>query len=117
MARVRFLGLVFSFALAIASGIFAGCNSAPTLPLPPPVTEVSVPNTQGLVEVTGQVNSRAFVVVFNERTESGVITRSDLKGDFSVEIEAAIGDLLTIWQESDADSGERKQTVVPAKMD
>jgi len=91
-----------------------GCNTVPTLPLPPPVAMVSGPTAQGLVLVEGQVNARAFVSVFNERAEAGVITRADLQGYFSAELEADVGDLLTIWQEIDGDTGERKQVTVPA---
>jgi hypothetical protein len=91
----------------------AGCNSVPTLPLPPPVASVSGGSEQGLVRVEGQVNPLAYVSVFNERAESGVITRADTQGFFSAELEGRVGDLLTIWQEVDGNTGERKQTTVP----
>jgi hypothetical protein len=90
------------------------CNSVPTLPLPPPVASVGEPSVQGLVLVEGQVNPRAFVSVFNERTEGGVITRADLEGYFSAELEGQAGDVLIIWQELEGDTGERTQVVVPA---
>lgn len=105
--------LVLALVCAVALPLFAACNSAPTLPLPPPVVSVGEPNTQGLVLIEGEVNARAFVLVFNERTEAGVITRADQKGHFQAELEAAVGDLLTVWQQIDDETGERKQTVVP----
>lgn len=98
---------------AALGGALGACNNVPTLPLPPPVASVGEPNVQGLVTVEGQVNARAFVSVFNERLEAGIITRADTKGFFSVDVEAASGDVLTIWQEIDGDTGERTQVVVP----
>jgi hypothetical protein len=102
--------LVLCAALGAA---LAACNNVPTLPLPPPVASVGEPNVQGLVTVEGYAKARAFVAVFNERLEAGVITRADTKGFFSVDIEAGAGDLLTVWQEVDGDTGERTQVVVP----
>jgi hypothetical protein len=109
MQRRRLL-LVLCALPVFASG---GCNTVPTLPLPPPVASVGEPDTQGLVLVEGQVSPRAFVSVFNERSESGVITRADLEGYFAAELPATSGDLLTIWQEIDGETGERKHVVVP----
>jgi hypothetical protein len=107
---VRSVGFAVVVAIACAS---ISCSNAPTLPLPPPVAEVSPPDAQGFALVEGEVAPRAFVSVFNLRLESGVITRADTQGTFSVEIEAVVGDTLTIWQESDGETGERKETVVP----
>lgn len=89
-----------------------GCGATPTLPLPPPVASISS-SMQGLVVVEGQVRSLAYVSVFNERTESGVITRADTEGYFAAEIEGLAGDTLNIWQEFDGETGERRQIVVP----
>jgi hypothetical protein len=111
MRSVRATGL----ALVLASALYSGCNTAPTLPLPPPVAEVGTPNMQGLALVTGEVNPLAYVFVFNESAERGVITRADNEGLFSVEIAAVSGDLLSIWQEVEGDSGERKETIVPGE--
>jgi len=106
-------------ALCLAAGLsstglgLAGCNQAPTLPLPPPVVDIGSPNTQGLVTVSGEVTPQAYVAVFNERTEAGLITRADRKGEFEVEIEAEVGDLITVWSEIDGEIGERKHSTVP----
>jgi hypothetical protein len=106
--RLLLTAVCLAFALAVG-----GCNNVPTLPLPPPVASIGEPSVQGLVTVEGQVNPRAFVNVFNERTEAGVITRADQDGHFVAELEAGVGDLITIWQEINGESGEHKELTVP----
>ncbi len=117
MWRRSFLSALAALSLqAVSLGIVAtseGCNTTPTLPLPPPVVAVGSPNTQGLITVSGQVLPLAYVSVFNERTESGVIMRADRKGDFEVEIEAEVGDLISVWSEIDGELSERKHQNVP----
>jgi hypothetical protein len=108
MRKLGFSGLVLAVAMAIAPA----CNSAPTLPLPPPVATVGTPDMQGLALVAGEVNPLSYVFVFNEQLNLGVITRADDEGEFSVHIRAEIGDLLTVWQEADGVPGEQKQLVV-----
>lgn len=98
---------------AIATATIAGCNTAPTLPLPPPVVDVGSPNSQGLVQVRGEVLPQAYVSVFNERTEVGVIVRADDDGLFEAEIAAEVDDMLTIWSEIDGELSERARTSVP----
>ncbi len=107
--RRRFLVLSLWFATALP---LAGCGTTPTLPLPPPVASVGEAKN-GLVVVEGEVLPQAYVSIFNERTEGGVITRADLGGVFSAELEADTGDELTVWQERDGETGERKLIVVP----
>jgi hypothetical protein len=101
------IGLVF------ALGLLGGCNSAPTLPLPPPVVMIEPANMQGLVLLVGDAPRRSYVSAFNPRTEAGVITRADALGKFTLEIEAAEGDLLTLWVERDGEIGERVDVQVP----
>ncbi len=102
--------------LALLAGVAGagGCNTAPTLPLPPPVVNVGSPNARGLVVVRGEALPLAYVSVFNERSELGVIARADHDGGFEVELEAAVGDLITVWTEIDGELSERKHTTVPA---
>ena len=109
MGFVRAFGLV----LLLSAGLSAGCNTAPTLPLPPPVASVAKPDMQGFALVEGEVNENAYVYVFNEDLELGVITRANEQGLFSVKIRADVGNLLTIWQEYQGNAGEHKETVVP----
>lgn len=91
----------------------AACNATPTLPLPPPLASAGTPDEQGFALIEGQAHALAYVSVLNERTDSGVITRSDKDGNFKARIEAQVGDLLTIWQEVAGEIGELKQTSVP----
>jgi hypothetical protein len=71
-------------------------------------------SSQGLVQIEGHVGERAYVSVFNERTEAGVITRADETGFFTAELAAEAGDLLTLWQTIEDHSSERKELMVPA---
>jgi hypothetical protein len=103
----------FAVGLAFALSLLVGCNAAPTLPLPPPVASIEAPNAQGLVLLVGDAPKRSYVSAFNPRTEAGVITRADLNGKFSLEIEAASGDYLTLWVELEGEVGERVDIRVP----
>ncbi len=98
---------------SIVVGLTAACNTTPTLPLPPPLINVGTPNTQGLITVRGEVLPLAYVSVFNERTETGLIVRADRAGDFEIEIEAEVGDLISVWSEIDGELSERKHANVP----
>jgi hypothetical protein len=109
MRKAGFSGFVLAIALAISPA----CNSAPTLPLPPPVATVGTPDMQGYALVSGEVNPLSYVFVFNEESEGGVITRADEEGLFEARILAEPGDVITIWQEADGITGEQKQVAVP----
>jgi hypothetical protein len=109
MRKAGFSGFVLAIALAISPA----CNSAPTLPLPPPVATVGTPDMQGYALVSGEVNPLAYVFVFNQRSDAGVISRADEDGVFSVRILAEAGDVLDVWQEADGVTGEQKQVAVP----
>jgi hypothetical protein len=110
MRRRAFLAVV----LGSSALLLPGCSSTPTLPLPPPVVSVGAPSLQGLVVVAGSANPLAYVHVLNQETDQGKITRASAEGAFRVEIEAAFGDTLVIWQERDGDPGERTELSVPA---
>jgi len=100
--------------LAIVSLAAAACT-APTLPLPPPVAEVSSPTTQGLVHVEGSAREDADVFVYNDDTESGVIGRADEDGNYGVFLEAQGGDTLLIWYQVGTDQSEHAERTVPAR--
>lgn len=114
---MRFKALLLASTCALLLGTAAGsagCGSTPTLPLPPPVAIVGFPNAQGLVRVEGDANERAFVHVFNQDLDAGRTERADDLGHFVVDIEAAVGHTLVIWQEDDDGlTGERLEQVVP----
>ncbi len=118
LRRALMTGVTLSLLLsALVLGALAGPScAAPTLPIPPPTALVEAPDAEGLVLVTGNARPGAFVGCLNERTEDGVIVRSDVaSGDYSLQIRAASGDDLTIWQfESTGGGGEPVHRVVPA---
>ena len=73
--------------------------AAPTLPIPPPTALVSSPDPTGYVTVWGEADPTAFVFVLRENTESGVITHATPTRAYSVRIQAALNDGITVWQE------------------
>ena len=100
-------------ALAAGAPLGAGCTSPPGLPLPPPIASVGAPGADGRGVVEGTAKALAYVHVLNQDTDRGKITRAGEQGAFRVELEAAMGDTLVIWQERDGDSGERVERQVP----
>ena len=109
------LTLALLLAGTAAAGSSLGC-AAPTLPLPPPTALVeAAPDADGLVTVTGQARAGAFVGCLNERTEIGVLVRTDLvTGMYSIRIAAESRDVLTLWQfEGTEPGGQRQEVVVP----
>ena len=94
--------------LAIAS--LAGSSScvSRTTPLPPPeVTEVSAPNADGIVTVTGMALEGMSVGVINNASLEGVITTPPPHcGNtcrFEAHLAADTGDTLRVWQFSETD--------------
>lgn len=108
--------LVALLSAAIAIAVL-GCNNTPTLPLPPPVADVSPPDEAGFATVEGEVVPGAFVAVFNEDEGSGVIETPDENGGFTVRIRASVGHILTIWAFQGGENGQIKQLGVPAPPD
>ena len=106
----------FGAVLALLAFLLCGaCTTTPTLPLPPPVASVGLPQ-DGFADVEGQVHALAYVSVLNEQSEQGVITRADGEGHFKTRIEAKSGDLLTIWQDlGDGEPSEQKRLIVPSE--
>jgi hypothetical protein len=103
--------LVLLLALACSA-----CTTTPTLPLPPPVASVELPDSDGFALVQGQVQELAYVSVLNEASDQGVITRADADGHFKTRIAAESGDLLTVWQDlGDGQASEQKHLTVPGK--
>jgi hypothetical protein len=73
-----------------------GC-AAPTLPLPPPTALVEAPDADGFATVSGIAREKAYVFVFHEGREDGVIGVANDAGQYSLRIRAASGDLLEVW--------------------
>ena len=81
----------------------AGCNSSPTVPVPPPQAtsiEASVPDQDGFVTVSGMPDPRYgledVALVFNDNTGDGVMTDVQLDGSFLTRILANYDDILII---------------------
>jgi hypothetical protein len=108
-----FRRLLLAVALPLSLLSVASCNTAPTLPLPPPVANVSLPSSAGLVIVEGMAKSRATMFLYNEQAEAGVIGRADEAGSFVLAIEAMSGDSLTLWQEHSGTPGQQRTLTVP----
>jgi hypothetical protein len=88
------------FAAGVIAALFgAGCNSTPTVPVPPPeFCGASAPDTDGISIVTcdeGQT-ARNVALVYNDDWGSGVMQETNDDGSFTVEIEANSGDGLII---------------------
>ncbi len=120
MLRRAFLrwALASLLGLALTGLAMLGACAAPTLPVPPPTALVEEPpGPDGIATVRGSARPGVFVACLNERTEEGVIVRSDLvTGEYEVRIAAQSDDVLTLWQfESSAPGGEQIRVVVPSR--
>lgn len=81
----------------LAAALLAGGCLSPTLPLPPPSEpNVTVPDMQGLVHVTGTVLPQSLVFALNQSTHlaAGQYTES---GTYDFVIAAKPQDDLTVW--------------------
>jgi hypothetical protein len=68
-----------------------------------------------MVTVEGRVNDDAYVACLNERTESGVITKSGAEGFFNLRIAAQVDDSLTLWQIIGQERGPYRSYDVPSE--
>ena len=97
------------------------CDATPTVPLPPPdgVFEVSEPDANGIVTVTGTQHRNmvdGVALVFNDSVGRGIMVEVDLNGDFQAFIEADLGDVLYLQTKKDYRlSEEIERTVSSAK--
>ena len=91
-------------AIALIALSLLGCNSTPTVPVPPPeLCGVTAPDTDGIAIVTcdeGQT-ARNVALVYNDNWGSGVMQETNDDGSFVVEIEANAGDGLIIQMKYD----------------
>jgi len=88
---------LFGLVLTAASGA-SGC-AAPTLPIPPPTALVSSPDATGFVTIMGQADPSAFVFALDENSQAGVISHATATGTYTIRLQAAVGDGVTVWQE------------------
>ena len=77
-----------------------GCNSSPTVPVPPPeMIIVYAPSDEGIATVLGKPGSAVVgdsVLVFNKNLGLGVVSLAEDDGSFEAEIEASPGHRLSI---------------------
>lgn len=101
LASPRLLGLAALLSAALLGT--SACTSR-TLPLPPPIVqELSAPDMNGMVRVTGLCTEGASVGVMNDYTQEGtVVTSHEVNCDSSCPFEAMVraeaGDPLRVWQ-------------------
>jgi hypothetical protein len=112
---VRLRSLVGCAITACLAGSLA-C-SAPTLPLPPPDTEVGPPNELGIVEVQGSGAEPESIVVCentNAASQDSVgIDRADGAGEFVVSLEAQPADVIACYYFVGYDRSEPSESEVP----
>ncbi|MDD9943487.1 MAG: hypothetical protein OXU20_20775 [Myxococcales bacterium] len=102
MSRCAAIWSLCAAALIGAAG-WVGCASR-TVPLPPPTVEqISAPDPNGLVTVTGIALEGASVGVLNEESMNGVIVpvmgdECDRACPFEATLQAESDDSLRVWQ-------------------
>lgn len=107
------MGLVALLWICV-SILATGCLS-PTLPLPPPSRpEVTAPDEDGNIRITGFVQSRATVFALNQRTDQivGEVTGAD--GAYDLSMPAEVGDRISVWQSIHTKESDASEIVVPA---
>ena len=90
----------------------AAC-STPTLPLPPPTASIAAADADGQWLVEGTALETAFVFVFNEDSETGVIVIADDVGRFEAVIAAQPRHTVSVWQRSGNDLSPALRLTVP----
>ncbi len=113
MNRIRSLGAI---ALAFALCLFAlgGCeSSAPPIPIPPPGF-LSAPAVDGYATLSGSgATPEAYIFVLNEDAQTGVIDTVDLNGNYSVRIQASVGNTVSYWFRVGSAESLPQSAVVP----
>ncbi len=100
--------------LALLWVLFAAACAAPTLPLPPPETDVGPPNEFGIVEVQGTgAAARSICICVNTNTDEVEGTYAEADGTFLVEIAASVNDELECWYQDGFDVSQISYDTVP----
>ncbi len=80
----------------------AGCNSTPTVPVPPPemnAITVTSPDINGVVTVNGDPGAAYngdIIMIFNEDSGAGVMVEAMADGSFEASLEAQIAHQLLV---------------------
>lgn len=85
--------------LALLLQALAGCNSTPTVPVPPPeFCGATAPDADGLSVVSCEQGrtERNIALVYNDAWGAGVMQETNGDGSFTTEVEANPGDGLVV---------------------
>jgi len=96
---MRGLWAATAVTLALGIGIAGSSCNTPTLPIPPPVGDVSAPGTTGFAIVTGTVDDAqgsAYILAFNIELQHGELEPVTVTG-YRVEIEADAGNTIRLY--------------------
>ena len=79
-----------------------GCNSSPTVPIPPPTaTQVTTtsPDNMGNILITGEPDTARWgdlIIVYNDSTGAGIVEEAEEDGSFEVELQADEMDVIVV---------------------
>jgi hypothetical protein len=74
----------------------------------------SSPNASGIVTIRGEgAIAGALVAAYNEELGAGVIGEAEADGSFELQLTAAPGDSITVWQRVGTDTSGLLSLVVP----
>jgi hypothetical protein len=105
-------------ASAAIIAIAIGCNSTPTVPVPPPeVCSATAPDVDGFsqVECKKGLTVRNIALVFNDYQGQGVMKETNEDGSFLTELPAESGDLIYIQIMYDERLSAEVELEVPAE--
>lgn len=91
------------FLMWLMAGAVFGCNSSPTVPVPPPAAtliKTSTPDADGFVTVTGDPDDRFgfgdVALIYNDNTGDGIMTDIETDGSFRTKVSAEFSHVLVI---------------------
>jgi hypothetical protein len=101
--------------VAFTSALLSVACLSPTLPLPPPSRpDVSAPDEDGNIRISGVVQSRAGVFAHNQRTDEVVGEMTGADGVYDLIMQAQVGDRIAVWQSVNTKESASTEVVVPA---
>ncbi len=117
MKTVQTVILALIVTLLFLFAVF-GCNSTPTVPVPPPeFCDVSPPDVDGICTVgceEGQT-ARNIALVYNNNWGAGVMQETEENGSFEVEVDCTVADTLIIQIKYDRKVSAEVALTVPSE--